>query len=46
MSDGYELYNGIAHDHEVVRLGCWAHVCREFIKAEDSVPRQRVRQTC
>ncbi|WP_373419927.1 IS66 family transposase [Burkholderia glumae] len=39
MTDGYELYNGIAHDHQLVHLGCWAHVRRGFIKAEESVPK-------
>ena len=39
MSDGYELYNGIAHDHQLVHLGCWAHVRRGFIKAEEAVPK-------
>ncbi len=38
-TDGYELYNGIAHDHQLVHLGCWAHVRRGFIKAEESVPK-------
>ncbi|APR34337.1 IS66 family transposase [Paraburkholderia sp. SOS3] len=39
MTDGYELYNGIAHDHQLVHLGCWAHVRRGFIKAEENVPK-------
>lgn len=39
MTDGYELYNGIAHDHQLVHLGCWAHVRGGFIKAEESVPK-------
>jgi transposase len=39
MSDGYELYNGIAHDYQLVHLGCWAHVRRGFIKAEENVPK-------
>ncbi|MBJ9732955.1 IS66 family transposase [Burkholderia cenocepacia] len=39
MTDGYELYNGIAHDHQLVHLGCWAHVRRGFIKADESVPK-------
>jgi hypothetical protein len=39
MTDGYELYNGIAHDHQLVHLGCWAHVRRGFIKAEECVPK-------
>lgn len=43
MSDGYELYNGIAHDHELVHLGCWAHVRRGFIKAEEPCRRRGAR---
>ncbi|EEA00056.1 transposase IS66 [Burkholderia sp. H160] len=39
MSDGYELYNRIAHDHQLVHLGCWSHVGRGFIKAEETVPK-------
>ncbi|WP_321894046.1 IS66 family transposase [Paraburkholderia tropica] len=39
MTDGYELYNGIARDHRLVHLGCWAHVRRGFIKAEETVPK-------
>lgn len=39
MTDGYELYNGIAHDHQLVHLGCWAYVRRGFIKAEETVPK-------
>lgn len=39
MTDGYELYNGIAHDHQLLHLGCWAHVRRGFIKAEETVPK-------
>jgi transposase len=39
MTDGYELYNGIARDHQLVHLGCWAHVRRGFIKAEETVPK-------
>ncbi|WP_455289667.1 IS66 family transposase [Cupriavidus necator] len=39
MTDGYSLYNGIAHDHQLIHLGCWTHVRRGFVKAEDSVPK-------
>ncbi len=39
MTDGYELYNGIARGHQLVHLGCWAHVRRGFIKAEQAVPK-------
>ncbi len=39
MTDGYELYGGIAHGHQLVHLGCWAHVRRGFIKAEQAAPK-------
>lgn len=39
MSDGYELYNGLARAHGLVHLGCWTHARRAFIKAQDAVPR-------
>jgi transposase len=39
MSDGYEVYNGLAREHELVHLGCWAHARRLFIRAEESVPK-------
>ncbi|VVE59315.1 transposase [Pandoraea iniqua] len=39
MTDGYEPYNDIARRHELVHLGCWVHVRRYFVKAEDSVPK-------
>jgi transposase len=39
MTDGYSLYDGIAHDHQLNHLGCWTHVRRGFVKAEASVPK-------
>ncbi len=39
MTNGYELYNGIARTHQLVHLGCWAHVRRGFIKAEQAAPK-------
>ncbi|MGY4725806.1 IS66 family transposase [Burkholderia pyrrocinia] len=39
MTDGYEPYNDIAQRHQLVHLGCWVHVRRYFVKAEDSVPK-------
>ncbi|CAM2157891.1 transposase [Paraburkholderia tropica] len=39
MTDGYEPYNDIARHHQLVHLGCWVHVRRYFVKAEDSVPK-------
>lgn len=38
MTDGYELYRGIAQGHQLVHLGCWAHVRRGFIKAKQATP--------
>jgi len=39
MTDGYEPYNGISEQHQLVHLGCWAHSRRYFVKAEDNVPK-------
>lgn len=39
MSDGYEVYNGIAQSHRLVHLGCWAHARRYFVEAEAVLPK-------
>jgi hypothetical protein len=39
MSDGYEVYNGIAKSHRLVHLGCWAHARRYFVEAEAVLPK-------
>ena len=39
MSDGYEVYNGIAKSHHLVHLGCWAHARRYFVEAEAVLPK-------
>jgi transposase len=39
MSDGYEVYNGIAREHGQVHLGWWAHTRRGFVKAETRAAR-------
>ena len=39
MSDGYEVYNGIAQAHGLVHLGCWAHARRYFVEAEAVLPK-------
>ncbi|MEM5461067.1 IS66 family transposase [Paraburkholderia phytofirmans] len=39
MTDGYEPYNEIAQRYELMHLGCWAHLRRYFIKAEENVPK-------
>lgn len=40
MTDGYEVYNGIARTHALVHLGCWAHCRRYFVEAEAALPKQ------
>jgi transposase len=39
MSDGYEVYNGIATARGVIHLGCWAHARRYFVEAECVIPK-------
>jgi hypothetical protein len=39
MTDGYGVYNGLAHDHQLVHLGCWTHARRGFVKAEEAIPK-------
>lgn len=39
MTDGYELYNGIAASLDLIHLGCWSHARRMFVKAEDAIPK-------
>jgi transposase len=39
ITDGYEPYNDIAQRYDLVHLGCWAHLRRYFIKAEENVPK-------
>ena len=39
MSDGYEVYNGIANAHGLIHLGCWAHCRRYFVEAEAVIPK-------
>jgi transposase len=39
MTDGYEVYNGIARTHALVHLGCWAHCRRYFVEAEAALPK-------
>ena len=41
MTDGYEPYNEVARANELVHLGCWAHVRRYFIDAEQALPKEQ-----
>jgi len=40
ITDGYEVYDALAQHHQLVHLGCWAHVRRRFIEAEQALPKQ------
>jgi transposase len=39
MSDGYEVYGGIAEANGFTHLGCWAHCRRYFVEAEAVIPK-------
>jgi hypothetical protein len=39
MSDGYEVYAQVAHTHDLVHLGCWAHGRRYVVEALDALPK-------
>ncbi len=39
MTDGYEVYNGIAQTNGLTHLGCWAHCRRYFVEAEAVIPK-------
>ena len=45
ISDGYEVYNGIAKAGGLTHLGCWVHARRPFIKARTPSRRLRVPRT-
>jgi transposase len=39
MSDGYEVYGGIAKTNGLTHLGCWAHCPRYFVEVEAAIPK-------
>jgi transposase len=39
MVDGYEGYNGVCGNGEILRLGCWAHARRKFVVAQRAQPK-------
>jgi len=39
MSDGYEVYGGVAEANGLTHLGCWAHGRRYFVEAEAVIPK-------
>lgn len=40
MSDGYDLYNGLAAVYDLTHPGCWVHARRPFIEAENAIPKE------
>ena len=39
MSDGYEVYGGVADAYGLNHLACWAHCRRYFVEAEAVIPK-------
>jgi transposase len=39
ITDGYEIYGGIAEASGLTHLGCWAHCRRYFVEAEAVIPK-------
>ena len=39
VSDGYQVYDGIAASHGLTHLGCWVHARRPFVKADEAIPK-------
>jgi transposase len=39
MSDGYEVYDRLAHSNTLLHLACWAHARRGFVEAEAALPK-------
>ena len=39
ITDGYEVYGGIADANGLTHLGCWAHCRRYFVEAEAVIPK-------
>ncbi|MEZ0604613.1 IS66 family transposase [Paraburkholderia sp. IW21] len=45
LTDGYEPYNGIAQQYQLVHLGCWAHARRYLVKPRKAPRRKAVTPT-
>jgi len=39
MVDGYEGYQSACNEHDIIRLGCWAHARRKFVDAQKLQPK-------
>jgi transposase len=41
MTDGYDVYDTVAAQHDLVHLGCWAHCRRYFNDALQALPKDQ-----
>jgi hypothetical protein len=41
MTDGYDVYDSVAAEHDLVHLGCWAHCRRYFNDALQALPKNQ-----
>ena len=39
VTDGYQVYDGIAENHGLTHLGCCVHMRRPFVEAEEAIPK-------
>lgn len=43
MTDGYDVYDTVAHTHQLAHLGCWTHCRRYFHEALQALPKDQRR---
>jgi transposase len=41
MVDGYDGYNGVCAQKNLIRLGCWSHARRKFVEAKKAQPKNK-----
>ena len=45
QTDGYEGYNKVCTQNQIIQLGCWAHVRRKFKQVNDSQGKLKLKKT-
>ncbi|MFQ5645158.1 MAG: IS66 family transposase [Thiogranum sp.] len=45
QTDGYQAYRQVLSDPGITGLGCWAHVRRKFVKAQQAAPKGKTGRT-
>ncbi len=45
QTDGYQAYRQVLADPAITGLGCWAHVRRKFVKAQQAAPKGKTGRT-